>query len=137
MGLACLFLTGSALAQGTPLACGDLLSGSIDASGEADFFSFTGNSGEVLDLTLTETSNWGDAFGSNDAQLTLFSPTAVEVILFDSTAQQQITLEETGTYLIRIKANNLVSAGSYNPARHLYPSCRDCQSCCPQAPLAI
>ena len=71
VGLACLFLTGSALSQApTPLACGDLLSGSIEGSGEADFFSFTGNSGEVIDLTLTETSDWGD-FGRNDARLTV------------------------------------------------------------------
>ena len=92
--------------------------------GEADFFSFTGNGGEVIDLTLTETSDWGD-FGRNDARLTLFSPTGVgfdssaqqsslSVPEFDSSAQQQITLPETGTYLIRIQANTLTSTGSYN-----------------------
>ncbi len=51
--------------------------------------------------------------GRNDARLTLFSPTGVEVILFDSNAQQQITLVETGTYLLRIQANNLTSTGFY------------------------
>ena len=98
----------------TPIACGDNLSGSIDAVGKAEFFSFSGNTNDVIDLMLTETSNWGGNNFANDARLTLFSPTGVQVALFDSNAQTQLTLPETGTYLIRVNANNLVSTGNYN-----------------------
>ena len=46
--------------------------------------------------------------------MTVLAPSGTEVITFDSNAQQQLTLPETGMYLIRLNANNLVSTGSYN-----------------------
>ena len=98
----------------TPLACGELLSGSIDVASEVDLFSFTGTANDVLDLTLTETSDWGGSSGSIDARATVFSPTGVQVALFDSNLQQQITLPETGTYVVRVNANTLVNTWTYD-----------------------
>ena len=95
-------------------ACGDLTPGSIDLPGEVDLLSFTGAAGQVVDLTLVETSNWGGSTGQVDARATVFSPTGVQVAQFDSNSQQHITLTETGTYVVRVNANNLVGAGSYN-----------------------
>ena len=94
--------------------CGELLSASVDVAGEVDLITFTGNTNEVVALTLVETSNWGGLQGRNDARVTVLAPSGTEVITFDSSAQQQLTLPETGMYLIRLNANNLVSTGSYN-----------------------
>ena len=112
LGLSCLLPTDP---PATPVVCGDLLSGSIDASGEADFYNFTGNVGDVIEVTLTETgSSWGGSFGDNDPRATVFSPTGAVVVAFDATKRQEITLTESGTYLVRINANQLTATGSYN-----------------------
>ena len=96
------------------LSCGDLIPGSIDAAAEAEFYTLTGQANDVITLTLVETSNWGGTAGSADARLTLFAPSGAEVVTFDSNGQQQVTLPESGTYIVRIQANNLVSTGSYD-----------------------
>jgi hypothetical protein len=94
------------------LFCGDLVSGSIDESGETDQFTFSGQAGDVILLTLTQTAGFP---GSNVVpQLTLFSPSLEVVDTFNANTQQQITLPASGTYTIRVRANNLVSTGSYN-----------------------
>ncbi len=79
---------------------------------EADFYTLTGQADDVITLALVETSNWGLA--SNDARLTLFAPSGAQVITFDSNGQQEVTLPESGTYVVRVQANNLVSTGSYD-----------------------
>ena len=93
-------------------SCGDLISGSIDAAAEADFYTLTGQADDVITLALVETSNWG--LSSNDARLTLFAPEGAKVISFDSNGQQQITLPESGTYVVRITAENFVTTGTYD-----------------------
>lgn len=95
-----------------PLSCGDLASGAIDAPADVDLFAFSGQAGNLVSLTLSETSNWGSSF--NDARATLFSPTGNIVSTFDSESQQNIALPENGTYIVRVNANNLLSTGSYN-----------------------
>ena len=98
------------------LTCGTLLAGSITEAGEVDLLTFTGTAGQVVDLTLVETSAWGGVAGiSNDARGQLFAPSGDAVGgAFDSNTQVTHTLPETGTYIVRINANNLVSTGSYN-----------------------
>ena len=96
------------------LGCGSLEGGSIEQSGEVDFFTFSAQTGNEVFLTLTETPDWGGAFGGNAAHLTVFAPSGAEVVTFDSTQQQRLTLAETGTYVIKINANNIVSTGAYN-----------------------
>ena len=95
------------------LNCGDLVPGTIEEAGEVDEFTFTGQAEDVITLTLAETSNWGASYMG--VRLTLFSPTGVQVVRFDSNDQKDnITLPETGVYTIRINASDLVSTGSYN-----------------------
>ena len=53
------------------LTCGDLIPGSIDVAGEADFFTFTGQAGDEILLTLVQTGGFG---GPSRAQATLFDP---------------------------------------------------------------
>ena len=86
----------------------------MDVAGEVDLITFTGNTNEVVTLTLVETSNWGGLQGRNDARVTLFTPSAVPLGFFDSDGQQQFALPNGGTYVIRLNANNLVSTGSYD-----------------------
>jgi hypothetical protein len=93
------------------LSCGDLASGSIDASGEVDLYTLTGQAGDMILLTLTETGGFP---GGSAPQLTLFSPSLEVVDTFNANTQQQITLPENGTYIIRVRANTLVNTGSYN-----------------------
>ena len=61
--------------EGT-LNCGDLVSGSIDAAAEADFYTLAGQADDVITLALVEPSNWG--ISSNDARLTLFAPSGAQ-----------------------------------------------------------
>ena len=69
----------------TPITLGDLLSGSITAAGEADLFTFAGTEGDVIAMTLVETTDWGGCCGGvNDARLTLFSPAGAQLIFHDS-----------------------------------------------------
>ena len=96
------------------LACGGLVSGSIEESGEVHLITFDGTLDRVVTLTLVETPDWGGSGGRNDARATLFSPSGAKLLTIDSNDQQEATLPESGTYTLRVNANNLVSTGSYN-----------------------
>ena len=103
------------LGEGPVLECGDLVSGSIDEAGETDRFTFSGNALDLVTITLVETDGFsGFSTGiSNVARATIFSPTGEQVGSLDSNGQLNITLPESGSYVIRVNANNLVSTGSY------------------------
>ena len=95
------------------VACGDLLTGTISAAGEVDLITFTGQVNDVIDLTFVQTAGF-DAFRGVLAHATVFAPSGVQVDVFDANAQRTLTLAESGTYVVRINANNLVSTGSYS-----------------------
>ena len=91
------------------LSCGSRVDGTITAGAEADLFTFTGTAGEVVALLLSETV----AFTGNQAPFaTVFSPTGVEVTSFFP-AQREITLPESGTYVVKVTASDLTNTGSY------------------------
>ena len=96
---------------GDSLQCGDQVSGSIDAVGETDQYTFTGQVGQVVAITLTETAGFP---GSQSPVATVFSPAGVEVSSFGP-SQREITLPESGTYVIKVSANIFTSliTGSY------------------------
>jgi uncharacterized protein YjdB len=96
------------------LTCGDLVSGSIEAAGEVDEYTFEGTSGAVISLVLVETTDWGGFQGGNDARGTLLSPTDAQVAMFDSNAQRILAAAETGTHTVRVTANNGTATGTYN-----------------------
>ena len=98
----------------TAISCGDVLSGSITAQGEADLFTFNGGAGQAITITLAETTDWGGSFGANDAQVTLFSPGGVQLTVFDSDGQADVTLAAAGVHVLRVTANTLLATGSYN-----------------------
>ena len=95
------------------LSCGDLVSGSIDAAGETDQFTFSAEAGDVVSITVSDTDGEFVTTGA-DARVFLFSPTGVQLGLFDADSEQVFTLPDSGTYTIEVRANNLVSTGSYN-----------------------
>ncbi len=82
---------------------------------EADLFTFTGTANDVRDVTLIETgTGWGGVGNTNDPRATIFAPSGVQVDAFDTNSRRQLTLAETGTYLVRVNANQVAATGTYN-----------------------
>ena len=94
------------------IVLGDIVLSSISAAAEVDFYRFTGATGDVIVLTLIETTSFGSIF--NFPQVTVFAPSGTQVTTFGADRAEQVTLPENGTYLIQLQANNLVSTGNYN-----------------------
>ena len=94
------------------LICGALVQGVISQGAQTDQYSLTGSSGDLITLTLAKTGGWS-AFGSAP-RVTLLAPSGTETANFIGNGQQDIVLPESGTYDIRINANNLVTTGSYS-----------------------
>jgi hypothetical protein len=93
-------------ASETGLQCGSLISGSISARGEVDRHTFSGQANGRVTLTLSA----GLGF---TVTATLFSPTGRQLLSFSSRSQQQVTLPESGTYVIQVRAFNNISTGAY------------------------
>lgn len=95
-----------------PVACGTLLLEIINTAAEVDFFNFSGTAGDVIELTLTEGTGFTNTITRPKA--TVFSSAGAVVTSFFGTSQNQITLPETGTYLIRLNAEDLSITGAYS-----------------------
>jgi hypothetical protein len=94
------------------IAPGEILAASISAPAETDLVTFTGNVDDQVQFTLVETSS----FGSSGVypQITIFAPSGAVVGSTQSAnSTAQYTLPETGVYVIRVRASNLVSTGTY------------------------
>ena len=92
-----------------------MVSGSIDEADEIDVFTFTGQAGDVILLTTAETSGF-TGYG-DDVITTLYSPSAMEVARYRTVSngnQVQVTLPETGTYVIDIWSIRYTPTGTYN-----------------------
>jgi Bacterial Ig domain/Beta-propeller repeat len=108
----CLFPTHT---PGTPiLQCGALQSGGIGAPGEVDLYSFTGQAGQVIGLTLASTGGLSTNQTLSSATLALFAPTGALLGAFRSNSQANFALPATGTYVVRVNATNLATVGTYN-----------------------
>jgi hypothetical protein len=92
------------------LSCGSLVSTSIQEPGETDLFTFQGNAGTTVSVTLVQTEGWS----GGRVRATVFSPSGTELVYFDANSSRTLALEESGTYVIRIWANDLVTVGSHN-----------------------
>jgi Big-like domain-containing protein/pre-peptidase len=96
------------------LQCGALQSGSIGAPGEVDLYSFTGQAGQIIGLTLASTAGFTSNQTLSSAALTLFTPTGALLGAFRSNSQANFMLPATGTYVVRVNATNLATTGTYN-----------------------
>jgi len=92
------------------LTCGDIVSSTISAPGEVDYLTFDGTSGDVIDLTMVRTSG----FSGTNAYLYLFSPSNALLGQFQANSWLNLALPETGPYVVRVIANDLVGTGNYN-----------------------
>ncbi len=92
------------------LTNGALISRAISAPGQVDLITYNGQKDAAVSLSLVLTSG----FSSRTVHATLFSPTGVRVKDFDANSLTNLTLPETGAYVILLTANDLVSTGSYN-----------------------
>ena len=91
------------------LQCGSLESGSIEAAGEVDLFTFTGQTGDIVDVTIVETG----AFTASRPRINVFAPSGENLGGFNANSQNTLVLEETGTFTIRVMAENLQDTGTY------------------------
>src|SRR2546422_249734 len=97
------------------LPCGALVSKSIDSPAQVDQFTFSCQNNDRVTLTLASV---GFSVGSGaSATATVFSPSAAVVVTFNANGQQQVTLPETGTYVIQVRASNVVNLTPYNTSR--------------------
>ena len=92
------------------MACGSLISGSITAPGEVDQITFSGQAGQLVTLTLVNTSG----FWPQTASATVFSPAGTVFTRINANSQQQLSLSAAGTYVIQVYASDLVATGGYN-----------------------
>jgi hypothetical protein len=84
------------------LTSGDLVSEALNDAAEVDVYSFAGQTGDVILLTVSETGGFS---GTSSARVRLLSPTLVEVTTFTTSGQAQVTLPESGTYVITVTGN--------------------------------
>ena len=95
------------------LVSGAPVSGSIGAAAEVDVYTFSGQSGATVLLTLTQTGGFNPGFGIL-ARAGVVAPSGVQLVQFNATGQRTLSLTETGVYTVYISANNFVSTGTYS-----------------------
>ncbi len=105
----------SPLAQtSTGMSCGSLPQGRIAAGAQVDQYTFAGVANGIVTLTLADTGPGGFGIIGVGAYANVFAPSGKLVVGFQANGQQQVTLPETGTYVVQVQASNLASIGPYN-----------------------
>ena len=99
--------------SGDAVVCGALTAGRIDFPGEVDQFSFAGQSGQILSVTLASSGGFTHQ-SSRSAVVKIFGPAGDLVISFLTNSQRQVLLPATGPYIMQVSASNLTMTGSYN-----------------------
>ena len=96
-GLFCVFMP-VVTAASEPISFGVTKTASIDVAGEVDTYTFTGSTGDGIDIRITRTS------GSLWPGITLFGPSGKEIKrAYDSSKTEILyTLTESGTYKILV-----------------------------------
>ena len=92
---------------------GTTVSGRITNATQQDLITFTATAGDRIQLVLVTTSGFSPFFGRNP-RATLTSPSGQILGTWDATGSRDFTLAEAGTYLVRVRANNLTDSGTYN-----------------------
>ncbi len=88
---------------------GAVVTGSIAASAQMDFFVFDASSGDRIVITSQETSG----FGTSNPLTTVYSPSGSVVVGEFSNGQGSFTASATGTYGIRVRSSTLTGTGTY------------------------
>jgi hypothetical protein len=98
-----------------PGSCeGFLVSGTIASAGQVDTYTFSGTAGHFITVTLALTAGFPNV--PQAPRATLIAPSNTVIDFFDARPgnQRNYTLEESGTYILRVNANDLVATGSYS-----------------------
>jgi uncharacterized membrane protein len=90
---------------------GDLVAGDL-VSAEVDLYTFTGTVDDFITVTLARTAGFSSL--GQEPRVSLIAPSNTIVDFFDANGQKNYTLAETGTYVLRVNANNFVTTGSYS-----------------------
>ncbi|MFH0762763.1 MAG: hypothetical protein V1925_02610, partial [Candidatus Omnitrophota bacterium] len=103
----CLIYISPVFAQAVSITYGQTVSGSIDASGEKDEFTFSGTSTDKITVRFAETS------GSLNACAELFNPSGTR-ITYSTSGRLDSTLAATGTFKIVIRDYGNTATGAYS-----------------------
>jgi DUF971 family protein len=95
----------------TGLSCGGLGNGTL-ASAQVDQYAFSGQASGLVTLTLADKSGF-DPFDGVVASATLFAPSGEAVVTFTADGQKEVTLTETGTYVVQVSSNDFATTGTY------------------------
>jgi hypothetical protein len=79
---------------------------------EVDLYTFTGAVGDFITVTLARTAGFTTV--GQEPRVSLISPSNEIVVFFDANGQIERTLDEAGTWVLRVNANNFVASGSYS-----------------------
>jgi len=98
-------LLGSLCSQAQQIACGQTISGSISSGGETDTYTFNANAGDTVTiLTLGQTIN---------SVADVYNPANTRIGGATNNFTGPINLTSTGTYSIRVHADNSTATGAY------------------------
>jgi hypothetical protein len=95
------------------ISCGSLPQGSLKAA-QVDQYTFAGTANRIVTLTLADT---GGFFPGNGrvASANVFAPSGTPVVGFTAfDGQKQVTLPETGTYVVQVQASDFTITGTYS-----------------------
>jgi len=92
------------------ISCGGSVQTTIGTAAETDLYSFTGSAGNQVSVTLTQTSGF-DLF--HPVVASIYTPTGAELVTFSADNQKALTLDETGTHVMRIYASGYTGKGGY------------------------
>jgi len=107
-------VTISTTGPGSTLGCGVLISDEITAAAQVNQYTFQGNQGQTITLTLASTGGFTSFLSNQSALLTLFAPSGASVGSLTSNNQGNFVLPETGTYVVLVNARNFSTTGSYS-----------------------
>ncbi|MBS3906841.1 MAG: pre-peptidase C-terminal domain-containing protein [Syntrophaceae bacterium] len=96
----------SAPCSATPIGCGQVLSGSVSAADEIDFYTFTAAANDVVTVRVRKTS------GTLNAVLELYNPGG-SLVGGPTTHQIDMTLTVAGTYKVLVRDSGNVNTGNY------------------------
>jgi len=88
---------------------GGIVSGDITARTEKDQWAFTGNAGDRIQLITTSTATQSGFSAFTD----LYAPSGTRVTGFWAGNNVELTLPETGTYMLQVRDDNYVETGKY------------------------
>ncbi|HSU31471.1 MAG TPA: hypothetical protein VLJ11_09560 [Bryobacteraceae bacterium] len=99
------------LKSAAALTCGGIASGNISKAAQVDVYTYTGQAGGRITLTLADT----DGFSKGSAYASVIDPSGKEVLpFFAAGLQQQVALTMTGTYVIQVVGADFTATGTYN-----------------------